>query len=387
MSWILYMSTFPPRECGIATFTRDLTTAIDKKFNPRVKSKILAMNKNSINTYNYPDDVLFQVDDENIQEYIDVARKINETNAIKLVNIQHEFGIHGGKYGKNLIHFIEMLNKPLIVTFHSVKPNPDDERKRIVQSISRKALCLIVMNKLAVDMLRSDYKIDTEIVVIPHGVPTIEFDSGTKEKIKLGYKDKIVLLTFGFLRSFKGYEYVIKALPEVIKKFPNVLYLIVGETHPVERKEKGENYRNLLEKKVKELGLQRHVKFYNKYLKLNEIVSYLKAADIYIAPNLNPNQMTSGTLSYAMGCGKVVVSTPTLHAKEAITPKRGLLVEFKNPNSFAHAIIKLLSNPSLRLQMEKNTYSYTRNMTWPSVASSYMNIFNKYVGLFENKNN
>lgn len=381
MSRILYVSTFPPRECGIATFTKDLTTAMDKKFNPAIKSKIMAMNKNSINIYNYPEEVTSQINDENVQEYISAAKKINENDAIKLVNIQHEFGIFGGKYGEHLIKFVEVLNKPLIVTFHSVYPNPDEERKRIVRSLSEKALCLIVMNKLAIEVLRNHYGINTEIVVIPHGVPSIEFNPGTKEKIKLGYKDKIILLSFGFMKRLKGYEYAIEALPEVITKFPNVVYLIIGETQPIDRKNMGEMYRNFLEKKVKELNLHEHVKFYNKYLKLSEIIKYLKATDIYIAPSINPNQITSGTMSYAMGCGKVVVSTPTLHAKEAITQERGLLTEFKNPKSFADAIIRVLSNPSSKKKMEKNAYSYTRNMTWPSVATSYMNLFKKYVEL------
>ncbi len=373
------MSTFPPRECGIATFTKDLTTAMDKKFSPGIKSKILAMNKNAVNIYNYPDDVLFQLNDEDIQEYIDTAKKINENSAIKLVNIQHEFGIYGRKQGKHLIHFVEALNKPMVITLHSVVPNPNDNRKRIIQSISKKALCIIVMNKLAIEILRNDYGIDNDIAVIPHGIHPVEFNSITKEKIKMGYKDKIILSSFGLIRKGKGFEYVIEALPEVIKKFPNLLYLIVGETHPLVRKKSGEAYRNFLEKKIKELGLQKHVKFYNKYLKLNELISYLKATDIYISPSLNPNQITSGTISYAMGCSKVVVSTPILHAKDAITPERGILVEFENPKSFADAIIKLLSNPLLRMEMEKNAYAYSRHMVWPSVAESYMNIFKRYI--------
>jgi glycosyltransferase involved in cell wall biosynthesis len=381
-SWILYMSTFPPRECGMATFTKDLATVMDRKFDHKIKSKILAMNKNTINIYNYPDDVIFQIDDENVQEYIDVAKKINETKAIKLVNIQHEFGIFGGKYGKYLIYFVEMLKKPLIVTFHSVLPNPDNERKKVVQSIAKKALCLIVTNKLAVEILRNDYGLDTDIVVIPHGVHPVEFKTRTKEKIRMGYKNKIILLSFGLMIKDKGYEYVIEALPEVIKRFPNVLYLIIGETHPSEREKRGETYRNFLKKKIEELHLQEHVKFYNKYLKLNEIIKYLEMTDIYIASCLKPYQMTSGTLSYAMGCGRVIISTPYLHAKDVVTPERGLLVKFKNSKSFADAIIKVLSNPSLKEKMERNAYAYTRHMIWPNVAESYMKLFNKYVKLF-----
>lgn len=380
-SWILCMSTFPPRECGIATFAKDLTTAMDKKFSPTIKVKILAMNKDAINIYNYPDDVIYQINDEEVQEYIDVAKKINENNAIKIVNIQHEFGIFGGNYGEKLVHFTDALDKPFIITFHSVIPNPHKKRKEVIQSITKKALCIIVLNKLAIGILKNEYGVDNDISVIPHGIHPVEFTPNTKEKARMGHKDNIILLSFGMMRRHKGYEYVTEALPEVIKKFPNVLYLIVGETHPVERKERGEVYRNFLEKKIEELNLKDHVKFYNKYMKLNEILKFLEMSDIYISSGLNPKQIVSGTLSYAMGSGRAVISTPFLHAKDAVTPERGILVEFENPKSFADAIIKILSNPSLKESMEKNVYAYSRYMTWPNVAESYMNLFNKYVKL------
>ena len=373
------MSTFPPKKCGIATFTQDLTMAMDKKFNPKIKSKILAMDRNSTSFPNYPDNVIFQINRDNIQEYSNIAKKINEDDGIKLVNIQHEFGIFGGEQGKNITHFVENLNKPLGITFHSVSPNPDDERKEIVRSISKKASFLIVMNKFATEILRKDYGVDTDIAVIPHGVHPVEFDTRKKENIDSDYNDKITLLSFGFIRKGKGYEYIIEALPEVIKRFPKLSYLIIGGIHPNDKNGKGENYKNFLEQKAKDLHLQNHVKIRDKYLNLSEVINYIKAADIYIAPQLNPNQITSGTISYAMGCGKVVISTPTLHAKEMITPERGLLTKFRNSKSFSDAIIKILSNPSLKAAMEKNSYAFTRNMTWPSVAKSHMDLFNKYV--------
>jgi glycosyltransferase involved in cell wall biosynthesis len=381
--WILYMATFPPRECGIATFTKDLTKAIDKKYSPKIKSKILAMNRSGISIYNYPKNVIFQIDDTNIQEYIDVAKEINKTDAIKLVSIQHEFGIFGGENGSYLISFLEILNKPTIVTFHSVLPNPDDRLKKVVQAIAKKVACIIVMTGKGIEILREDYNITTDIVVVPHGIPSVTFDKNIIEKSKIGFEDKIILSSFGLISSGKGYEYVIDALPEVVKKFPNVLYLILGETHPVVRKQEGEKYRNSLEAKVKELGLQNNVKFYNKYLKLSGIIRYLKASDIYISSSINPNQITSGTLVYAMGCGRPVISTPILHAKDIINEERGLLTEFSNSKSFSDAIIKILSNPNLKEGMEKNAYAYTRNMTWPNVAIAYLGQFNKYLKLIE----
>lgn len=385
---MLYMGTFPPRECGIATFTRDLSRAIDKKSPPLIKGKILALNRNSTEIYNYPKKVIFQIEDNDIQEYVEVAKKINNTDSIKLISIQHEFGIFGGNYGDYLIPFLEIIDKPVIITFHSIVPSPDKRLKKVVQSIAEKTACITVMTEKGVAILRKDYNIKTDIVVIPHGIPTISLTPSIKAKAKMDYKDKILLSSFGLLSKGKGYEYVIDALPEVIKKFPNVLYLIIGETHPVVRKNEGEKYRVFLEKKVKKLGLQKNVKFYNKYLKLREIIKYLKATDIYISPSLDPRQITSGTLAYAVGAGKAVISTPFLHAKDMIHSKRGiLLTKFKDSKAFAKSIIKILSNPELKESMEKNAYSYSRHMTWPNVALSYLKVFNKYTSIPKSEKN
>ncbi len=378
---VLYMSTFPPRECGIATFTNDLVTAMDKKFSHLIKSRIVAMNKDLSNMYNYPEDVIFQIPDVDIQEYIDAAKKINGMDNIKLINIQHEFGIFGGEYGSYLIAFLEIINKPVILTFHSVLPEPDDKLKRIVQALAKKSECIIVMAKIAADILRKEYGVTTDIQFVPHGIPTVLFNSSIKEKTKMGYKKRIVLLSFGMMNPGKSYEQVIDALPKVIKKFPHILYMIVGETHPVVRKKEGEQYRNFLEKKVKELGLEKNVKFYNKYVSLKEIVQYLQATDIYVCSNNDPHQVVSGTLAYAVGSGRAVISTPFLHAKELVTPDRGILAEFNNPKSFADAIIKIISNPKLKASMEKNAYANTRHMTWDNVALAYMSVFKKHMNI------
>jgi len=378
-TWILYMSTFPPRECGIATFTKDLTSRIDKKFSPAIKSKILALNNTPTNIYNYPEDVMYEISDTDISEYIEIAKKINKNHAIKLVNIQHEFGIFGGEYGCYLIAFLEALEKPVIITFHTVLPKPNDKLKKVVSSLAEKSECVIVMTKKAIDILKRDYGIKTDIKLIPHGIPTITFESSLKQKSKLGYKNNVILSSFGMMNPGKGYEYVIEALPKVVEKFPNLLYIIVGETHPVVRKKEGERYRNFLEKKVKKLGLQKNVKFYNKYVKLSEIIKYLQATDIYICSNLNRNQITSGTLVYALGAGRAVISTPFLHAKDIITPELGILTNFGDTDSVADAILKILSNPTLKDRMEKSAYSYTRHMTWQNVALSYINVFDKYL--------
>ena len=265
------MGTFPPRECGIATFTKDLVTAMDNKFSPTIKSKILALNKNSVNFYNYSEDVIYQIDDTNIKEYIEVAKKINENELIKLVNIQHEFGLFGGTYGDYIIPFLAIVRKPVVITFHSVLPTPNEKLRSVVRAIADRVDCIIVMNSKAIDILQKDYFITKDIVVVPHGIPTVAFNSAYEQKVKLGYKDKILLSSFGLMSAGKGYENIIEALPEVIKVFPNLLYIIMGQTHPTVRKNEGEIYRNKLEEMVKKLNLNNHVKFYNKYLDIKEI--------------------------------------------------------------------------------------------------------------------
>lgn len=377
-SSILFLSTCPPRECGIATFTQDISNAVEKRIFPSANVKIAAMNRNGVNIYNYPKKVIYQVNDADIDQYIETAKKINENDTIKLVNIQHEFGIFGGEFGSYLIAFLEILKKPCVITLHSILPEPEESMKKVVQSMAEKCNAFIVMANKGKELLRNVYGVKNDIYVIPHGIPTVSFENSKIEKKRIGYEDKIILTSFGMVGPGKGYEDAIDSLPKVVEKFPNLLYLIVGETHPIVRKESGEEYRNYLERKIKKLGLQNHVKFYNKYLKLSEIVRYLKASDIYISSSQNPNQITSGTLVYAMGCGRPVVSTPFLHAKEIVTNERGRLVEFDNSESFSNAIIDILSHPEEAKEMCKNSYHYTRHMTWPNVALNYEKVFNKY---------
>ncbi len=373
-STILYLGTYPPRECGIATFTKDLTSAIKSKCSPQLEIKICAMIKSGEETA-YSEEVIFKIRDSNIQEYLDAAKEINRMEEIKLVCIQHEFGIFGGEYGCYLLAFLDLLKKPVVVTFHTVLPNPNEALKQTVKDMARKVSSIIVMTPKAVEILTHDYGLDTDFVVIPHGIPSVPFNDCQKKKRELGLSDKLVLTSFGLISSGKGYEQAIEALPEVKRHFPNVLYLILGETHPVVKKNEGERYRKMLQKKVKNLALQDQVQFYNKYLTKGEIINFLSASDIYLSCGKNPHQITSGTLSYALGCGKATISTPFLHALDLISPERGILTEFDNPESFAKAIITILSDRELQESMAKNSYFYTRPMTWPNVAISYLELF------------
>ncbi len=380
---VLFVSTYPPRECGIATFTQDLTEAIDKRFFPTIKTKILALNNPETLDLEYPKNVMYAVEEYDVNKYMQTAQRINEDPRIKLVCVQHEFGIFGGDYGDHLLPFLEILDKPVIVTFHSVLPHPDRQRRIIVRAIAERTKAFVVMTEKAVSILQKEYGVTTPIVVIPHGIPEVQYKSQEKDKKDLGLEGRIVLASFGMISQNKGYEFVIRSLPKVVKNFPNVLYLIIGETHPVVREREGEKYREMLQKIVKDLKLEKNVEFRNKYHTKSEIIKYLRASDIYVSPSLTPEQITSGTLVYGMGCGRVTVSTPFLHARDIVTPERGRLVKSRKPRTFAAAINRLLAEPEKLKKMERNTYSYTRQMLWQNVGISYGKLFNKYINLPE----
>jgi len=384
-SKILYFSSYPPRECGIATFTKDLTMAMDKKFNPRLKSKILAINDNGSSIYNYGKNVVMQIDESDIEQYIDIAEKINKNNKIKLVNIQHEFGIFGGEKGEFLIPFLEKLEKPVVITFHSLIPKPNKERLKLVKALAKRSNAVVVMANHAVEILKNKYELKSDkIYMIHHGVPLIYFLKDNSEiKKLLNLKNKIIISTFGLINRGKGIEYVIKALPNLVKKYPNLLFLIIGETHPNVRREEGELYRNGLVSLVKKLGLKNHVKFYNKYLSLSEIISYLKATDVYVYSALDVNQIVSGTLAYAMGAGKAIVATPSLYANEMMKNKRGIIVKLKNSESMTSAIEKILSDKKLKESLERNVYRFSRRMIWQNVAAKYLDVFKKIIDVNE----
>ena len=378
-NWVAFVSTYPPRECGIATFTEDLTNAIQKRTDKNIKNILIALNNNGVNIYNYSKIVKYQISDTDVCDYINAANFINNNKKIKLVCIQHEFGIFGGSCGDYLLAFLELISKPVIITFHSVIPNPNKNLKKVVVAITNRVEEIVVMNKKAVSILRNRYGVKKTITVIPHGIPIVNMESQEKEKENLGLQGRFVLSSFGMMSKGKGYEYVIDAVAKLVKKYPNLIYLIVGETHPIVRKRDGESYRNFLENKINKLRLKNHVKFYNKYLSLDELIRFLKASDLYISSSQDPNQITSGTLSYAIGAGRVVISTPFLHALDSLTPRIGVLAKFKDSASFEKNISYLISNPDVIKEMEKNAYYATRKMTWPNVASAYIQLFKKYI--------
>lgn len=376
---IIYLSSFPPRECGIATFTADLTGALDNLLENTIDSRIAAINDDTVSRYHYPREVILQLDPQSEPDYIRLAKKINKMTDAKLVNIQHEFGLFGGKYGSYLFAFLGTLEKPVVVTFHSILPSPNPELHKTVRMIAEKTNGLVAMTHRSKEILVQDYGIDEKkISVILHGIHPIPYSPSSKTKPAFGFSKKTILLTFGLLSRGKGIEYVLDALPEVVKVYPNLMYIILGVTHPNVLKKEGESYRNSLIQKVQDLKLSSHVRFYNEYVALDNLLQFLRAADIYISTSLDPNQSVSGTLSYALGSGRSVISTPFAQAKEIVTAQSGFLVNFKDSASYTEALFNLLKDPVFREQLGKNAYFRTRNMTWDNVALEYSKLFSKY---------
>ena len=376
---ILYMGSYPPRECGIATFNKRLTAAIDKEYNPEIKSKILAINSNGTSIYNYPRKVIMQINETEIEDYLNRANEINRAADIKLVNIQHEYGLFGGEQGEFLIPFLELLRKPVIITMHTILPRPDEKMKNVGRVIAEKSAGVIVMNQRARDILHEIYGVKkNKIKVIPHGVFNVAFPSKSNAKRKLNLSGRTVISTFGMISCDKGIEYAIEALPEVAREHPNLLYLIIGATHPQVLKNEGEKYRNKLKRLIVKHRLEDNVKFYNKYLSESEVVDFLKATDIYVYPMLSRDQASSGSLSDAMSCACPSIATASQYAKSVINRERGILTRFRNSSDIKQALLEMLSDKKMRKNMSKNTYFYTRHMTWQNVAHSYFNTFNRF---------
>jgi len=383
---IVYISTFPPRECGIATFTKDLAQAFDQKYNPVVKSRVIALNEHPTVIYDYDNYVFSQLPANDLESYVALAKKLNRLDNVKIINIQHEFGLFGGDWGNYIIPFLQVIEKPVVTTFHSVLPlkenrykETDIALKKLVTLIAQKSCAIVVMNKLSQQILENEYNIArSKIHLIPHGIPQTQFEPSDQFKKLHNLEGHTVLSTFGLLSPNKGIEYAIRALPKIIKSFPEVTYLILGVTHPNIRKWDGEVYRNFLMKEAEKMNLKNNVRFYNKYLTLEELLSYLKATDVYIAPAKDQGQSVSGTISYALGCGRPVVSTASIYARYIINDQNGILVKPKSHNDISKAVLSLLNDPRRIRSMSAGAYELSRKMIWPNVASEYFRIFRKF---------
>jgi len=380
---IYFISTYPPRNCGIATFTSDLSHAVGEELGNK-HIHIVAMN-NRPEGYDYPEEVLFEISQNQIHDYRLAAEYINLSNA-KVVSIQHEFGIFGGEQGVYITHLLANLKKPVVTTLHTVLKNPEDGYKRVLMEVVTLSQRLVVMSHQAEDILQDVYGISKEkIRFIHHGVPDVAFVDPNFYKDRFNVDGRFVILTFGLINPNKGIETVIHALPKVVERYPDVAYIVLGATHPEIKKQFGESYRLSLQRKVKELGLEKHVFFHNRFVTLEELCEFIGASDIYITPYLSKEQITSGTLAYALGMGKAVISTPYWYAQEMLAEGRGKLVDFNDSNAMAEAIIELIENEKERHAMRKRAYEFGRNMTWKCVARQYIEVFREAMGIYEKK--
>lgn len=370
---IIYVSSYIPRHCGIATYTKNLTNAVNL-LNPYHLAEIVAVNREQ-ESLDYPEEVKFVLNHLQPHDYLKAAEFMNHSGA-DLVSLQHEFGLFGSQSGDYLLPLIDALKLPLITTIHSLPDDPRSSHGLILKKIIDKSQALTVMINQSRKKLVKDYGIPAQkIVVIPHGIPDLTYSSTEKHKRKRKLAKRLILGNINLITQSKGIEYCLKAVALIKKQIPQVLYLVIGKTHPVILERKGEAYRQSLKKIIKQLGIQDNVKFINQYLTLEELISWLKTIDIYVTPYLLPQQSASGALSYALGAGKFCVSTPYLYAKEVLSHNRGVLVPFRNSRTMAQKIIYYWQSPKQRQAIEKNAYQYGRLMTWPNVALRYFNLF------------
>jgi glycosyltransferase involved in cell wall biosynthesis len=370
---IAFIGNYLPRQCGIATFTTDLSEAIAAQY-PRTTCIALPVNDTEAG-YAYPERVRFELAEKDVDSYYRAADFLNINN-INLVSLQHEYGIFGGAAGSHIIALLRELRMPVVTTLHTILRDPDPDQKQVLEEVAALSDRLVVMSKRGAEFLPEVYGVRPEkIDLIPHGIPDVPFVDPSFHKDLFGVEGKNVLLSFGLLSASKGIEDVIAALPAILARHPNVMYIVLGATHPHVLLNEGETYRLSLERLAEEKGVEGQVIFYNRFVSLEELVEFISAADIYITPYLNEAQITSGTLAYTLGAGKAVISTPYWYAEEMLAEERGVLVPFRDSASIADHVIDLLDNDSQRHAMRKRAYMFGREMIWPQVASRYMESF------------
>ena len=364
-----------PRQCGIATFTTDLSDAITAEYGAALLSVVAVNDPQS--SYAYPARVRSQIVEDDISSYRATADCLNATN-VDLVCLQHEYGIFGGKAGSHVLELLQRLTMPVVTTLHTVLSQPDRDQRMVMQQIAALSDHLIVMSKYSSRVLHDVFGVPAEkIDLVPHGIPDFPFVQPEIYKGALDLAGKSVLLTFGLLSPNKGFESVIRALPRILARHKDVAYVIAGATHPHVRAREGDRYRDQLQAMAKELGVEREVIFHNRFFSPQEMASLVGSADIYITPYCHAAQAVSGTLAYAMGAGKAIISTPYWHAAELLDDGRGTLVPFEDPAAIAAAAIDLLDNDLERQAMRKRAYTYAREMVWNRVAQSYMCSFSR----------
>ena len=362
-----------PRQCGIATFTTDLCNAIAAEYGAAQLSVVAVNDGNS--SYSYPERVRFEISEGDIASYRGAADYLNASN-VDLVCLQHEYGIFGGKSGNHIIELLKHLKMPVVTTLHTVLREPNLDQRVVMHKIAVRSERLIVMSQYSSRILQEIFRVPAEkIELIPHGIPDLPFEQPDMNKNRFSCPGKIVLLTFGLLSPNKGFESVIQAMPRILASNSNAVYMIAGATHPQIRAREGDRYRLELQALAKKLGVEQQVLFVNRFVSPEEMASLVGLADIYITSYCHEAQVVSGTLAYAMGAGKAIISTPYWYAAEVLDHGRGMVVPFENPAAIATATIALLANNEERQAMRERAYLYARSMVWNRVAQSYMRSF------------
>jgi glycosyltransferase involved in cell wall biosynthesis len=372
---IAFLGDYIPRRCGIATFTADICEAVATAF-PQTQCIVGSVNDRP-EGYDYPERVRFEIEEQELDSYRRAAEFLNINN-IEVISVQHEFGIYGGPAGSHLLTFLREVRKPVVTTLHTVLSEPNNDQRAVMEQLDLLSNRFIVMAERGRDMLVNVYGVTPEkIDLIPHGVIDMPFIDSNFYKDVFSVEGKTVLLTFGLLSPNKGIEYVIDALPAILRKHPNIVYIVLGATHPHLLAREGETYRRKLERLAEARGVTDHVIFHNRFVTLEELKEFIGAADIYVTPYLNEAQITSGTLAYTFGAGKAVVSTPYWHAQELLAGGCGVLVPFRDSQAIAEGVNYFLSNPTLMTAMRKRAWKAGRDMIWPVVAQRYMESFER----------